>query len=308
VVVGSASGPAASVSQTQASTSSSGGSAQAKPLAASGSPLGLTGGGSQEGPGQASGSAVDTDQLFGAGAPARLQVTPWSAGVTSSGSSTGATGDAAIARVDVRSVEPASVGVLQSSSQATYDPSANGGAGTSSGRGSSDAVALAAGNPALAVSVLHADANSSGHGSTSVLSVNGQDVVPVQLTQGICQGAGAIQAVALNCLQTSGGDGTSQAGAANAATGSGQTALAGAAFDTSATGATGATGTTGAVPPSQSASPLPALSGGQALGGAQSPSRAPSSLPLTGFALLGLLLVACDLLAMGVVIVRLAGA
>jgi hypothetical protein len=210
--------PLLAVGHTSATAGSSGGTATGNAVELGGEPLidGTTGG-TQSGAGSKHGSLLDT----GVTPLGQLEVTPWSATVTSTGSGTTADGDAALLRLFLLDPTVLRAAVLQSHSHAESNDS-----GTS-GSSSSDGAYVNAGDGGLEVTVLHAESSSKSGGSSYLVGINGNNIGTSDDANGQC--AVSVPDVAsLSCLSASGGAaaaGTpSQAGASvgDATLGSGQ--------------------------------------------------------------------------------------
>lgn len=192
------------VSTTGATAAADNSTAEASVLEVGGEPvLGL--GGSQSGDGQSSGVLVDT----GSAAPAQIQVAPWEASSSTTGTERTAHGSAAAARAQVPGV--ADLSVLQSESQASHRSE------KSTAAGSSDAVTLGLAN-FLHVVLLHSEVSSEGKGSSYLASINGTEIGSDEQLGEIC--ALEVSPLAkLSCLVASGGLGAEglTAGAADLA-------------------------------------------------------------------------------------------
>lgn len=293
-------GDIAAVSHTSASASGSGGSATADPLELGGSnPPSSQFGGTQSGDGTKSGSLFDTQST----PLGRLALTPWTASASSSGSGNSASGLADIVLLDLgdpSSQQSASLRVLQSRSDATWNSQ------ESTGSSSSDGAILDVGGPSgLAVDVLHSETSSSGAGSSYLLSVTGNQIGSSSQANGQCS-LTLPSVLALECLTASGGTGangvlTSTAGVVSAAvgpTGSGLTAGLIQAASTSGKAPAAAPAVTPAVssPAASSPAAAPAASAPAASAPAAAAPAASSSLPFTG-ANIGLLVAAALALA-----------
>jgi hypothetical protein len=155
-------------------------------------------GGKQVGVGTNAGKAVDT----GTTPLGRLQVLPWNATVGQSGSSQSASSSAALARLMLMNPDVANADILQSSTSATNNGM------NSTGAASSDAAVLNVGGvKGMTIKVLHSESNSSGHGTTYVISFNDKPLVTVdQLGAHLC--ALALPSVLdVSCLAVAGGIG-----------------------------------------------------------------------------------------------------
>lgn len=207
--------PLLAVGHTKATAGGSS-SATANALEVNGDPLidGTTGG-TQSGAGSKQGSLLDT----GVTPLGQLQLTPWSATVTSTGDGSTADSDAALLRLFFVDPKMLRAAVLQSHSHAESSSSGS----TSSS--SSDGAVLNAGDGALDVHVLHAESASGSKGSSYLVGINGNQIG----TSGDANGSCAVKVpdvVSLSCLSATGGTaGTvTNAGAsvADATLGSGQ--------------------------------------------------------------------------------------
>jgi hypothetical protein len=208
--------PLLAVGHTSATAGGSSSSATGNAVELGGEPLidGTTGG-TQTGPGSKHGALLDT----GVTPLGQLEVTPWSAGVTSTSTGTTADGDAALLRLFVGDPTLLRAAVLQSHSHAESNSSG------SSSSSSSDGAYVNAGDGSLEVRVLHAESSSKSGGSSYLVGINGNNIGTSDDANGSC--AISVPDVAsLSCLSASGGTaGTaSQAGASvgDATIGSGQ--------------------------------------------------------------------------------------
>jgi hypothetical protein len=155
-------------------------------------------GGKQVGVGTNSGKAIDT----GTTPLGRAQVLPWNATVGQSGSSQNASSSAAAVRGTLINPDVANLDVLQSSTSASNNGM------KSSGAASSDAAVLNVGGvKGMTIKVLHSESNSSGHGTTYLISFNDTPLVTVdQLGAHLC--ALALPSVLdISCLAVAGGIG-----------------------------------------------------------------------------------------------------
>lgn len=255
--------PLLAVGHTTATAGGSSSSATGNALEVGGKPLvdGMTGG-TQTGAGSKHGALLDT----GVTPLGQLQVTPWSAAVTSTDTGSTADSDAALLRLFVGDPSVLQAAVLQSHSHAESSSSGS----TSSS--SSDGAVLNAGDGALDVHVLHAESSSGSKGSSYLVGINGNQVG----TSGDANGSCAVAVpgvVSLSCLTATGGTaGTvSNAGAAvgNATLGSGQAG--GTVVGTQASGRTATQG-----------SGSPKTSGASGSSASNSASNSGSALPFTG--------------------------
>jgi hypothetical protein len=268
--------PLLAVGHTSATAGSSSGSATGNALEVGGEPLidGMTGG-TQQGAGSKQGSLLDT----GVTPLGQLQLTPWSAAVTSTSSGTSSDSDAALLKLFLVDPGMLRVAVLHSHSHAEANS-----AGSSSSS-SSDGAEVNAGDGALDVHLLHSESSSSSGSSSYLIGVNGNEIGTSDDADGNC----AVEVpgvVALSCLTATGGTaGTaSNAGAAvgDATIGSGQAGGTVAGTHASGNKATLGGGTT----PTSSSNGSTASTGG-------------SSLPFTGATLPPLVAIGALLLAAG---------
>lgn len=186
------------ISHTKASASSSGTSSTANSLELGGSPPAPQFGGTQTGPGSNSNALLDT----GPSSQFRLALTPWSVTNTQSDGQNSASAIADILLLDLgdqTTAESASLRVLQSTSDATWNSN------SSTGTASSDGAILTAGGPSgLDVDLLHSDASSDGTGHSYLLSVNGNQIGSNGQVNGQCA-LSVPPLVSLECLTASGG-------------------------------------------------------------------------------------------------------
>ena len=184
------------VSSTGATADSNTASSEASVISITEHPLfGL--GGTQQGDGQTGGALLDTQ----ASLPARVQVAPWAASASGTGTSTRqAKSSAAVARADVPDVADAHV--LTSDSEATHSGQASNGTAVTAGfqLGVLNAIRLV---------LLHSEVSSDGMGHSYLLGLNGMELGTDEQLGGtpLC----ALQApglLALSCLSSSGGTGT----------------------------------------------------------------------------------------------------
>lgn len=207
--------PLLAVGHTKATAGGSS-SATANALEVNGDPLvdGTTGG-TQSGAGSKHGALLDS----GVTPLGQLELTPWSATVTSTSSGSTADSDAALLRLFFVDPTVLRAAVLQSHSHAQSDSSG------SSSSSSSDGAVLNAGDGALDVHVLHAESSSGSKGSSYLVDVNGNKVGTSDDANGSCA-VDVPGVVSLSCLTATGGTaGTvTNAGAAvgHATLGSGQ--------------------------------------------------------------------------------------
>jgi hypothetical protein len=188
----------AEAGHTHAHAGSSGTTSDADALGLGGKTLvdGKTGG-SQTGAGNASGNLLDTGQT----PLGRLAVTPWSASATQSGTNSTADSEAAVAAANVLGPKVVSIWLLHSTSHADWS------AASSSSKSTSDGAEVNAGDGALDVKVLHSETDSSGKGSSALLSVNGNDVGSSDQANGGCT-LTVPSVLSLTCLDASGGQGS----------------------------------------------------------------------------------------------------
>ena len=197
----SASGVAAQVgslvdiSKTGATADSNTASSEASVIRITEHPLfGL--GGSQQGDGQTGGALLDTQSSL----PARVQVAPWAASASGSGTAT-RTGrsSAAVARADIPDV--AKAGVLTSDSEATHTDAASSGTAVTEGLhlGVLDAIDLV---------LLHSEVSSTAKGHSYLVGLNGTELgTDDQLGASPLCALDAPGLLALSCLTASGGQG-----------------------------------------------------------------------------------------------------
>ena len=268
-------GDAVVVGQSRAHAGPDGTSAGANPLGL-GPPFSVYPfGGEQKGSGRKGGALAN---LGTRATGPKLQLLPWNAAVTDSSGQSHAEGDAAILRAglgDLFSV-PLDLSVLDTRSSADYR------GGASTGTSSSDGLLLNAGNGLLSVDLLHADANSSGTGSSYVADVNGNRVLSGSQASGQCAQS-VPDVIALSCLSAAGGPGSFSSEVAGATIGGpssgGQVAAGLSSTTSSGTGATGAG--TGAVTPPPSVSGSSSVAPTNA-GDVVTAAPARGSLPTTG--------------------------
>jgi hypothetical protein len=187
------------VGQTSAKAGQSEMEATANALAIGGAPLSEQFGGSTK----STGSSKKSGQLLDTGSTplGRLQVTPWEAATEPKDGCRTASSRAALARVTLVDEETLHLNVLQSQSDASHCGA------TSTGKGSSDGATLNLGGDALALVLLHSEADSSNAGSTFLLSLNGNEIVTGEQAGGQC----ALEVpglLGLTCLAVGGGEGT----------------------------------------------------------------------------------------------------
>jgi hypothetical protein len=198
----SASGVAAQVgslldiSKTGATADSNTASSEASVIRITEHPLfGL--GGSQQGDGQTGGALLDTQSSL----PARVQVAPWAASASGSGTATRkGSSSAAVARADVPDI--AKAGVLTSDSEATHTDAA------SSGRAITEGLHLGI-LDVLDLVLLHSEVDSSAKGHSYLVGLNGTELgTDDQLGASPLCALNAPGLLALSCLTASGGQGT----------------------------------------------------------------------------------------------------
>lgn len=186
------------VSHTSASASGGGTSSTANPLELGGKPPASQFGGTQNGDGTSTGNLMDT----GPSSQFRLALLPWSASNSQNGTENSASALSDIVLLDLgdqTTAQSASVRVLQSESNATWNSS------NSSGNSSSDGAIIKAGGPSgLNIDVLHAETSSSGTGSSYLLSINGNEIGSSGQVNGQCT-LTIPSLLSLNCLTASGG-------------------------------------------------------------------------------------------------------
>lgn len=178
-------------SEAKASVISIGG----KPLQHPGGPESVGGfGGSESGEGESQGSLIDTVDK----SPVRVQVAPWKARATgqknTNGGKRSSSASAALARVEVP--DHAQVGVLTSESSAEHTNT------QSTGKSTSDAAEIKAGD--LHLVLLHSEVDSNAKGDTYLVSLNGTKIgTREQLGQLCALDLSGVAAV--SCLTASGG-------------------------------------------------------------------------------------------------------
>jgi hypothetical protein len=193
------------VSRTGATADSGTASSEASVIRITGHPLfGL--GGSQQGDGQTGGSLLDTQSSL----PARVQVAPWKASASGSGSSTRkANSSAAAARADVPDI--AHAGVLTSDSEASHTDQKSGGTAIAEGfqLGILDAIRLV---------LLHSEVSSEGGGHSYLVGLNGTEIgTDEQLGASPLCALNAPGLLSLSCLSASGGGSGTAGGVTEAA-------------------------------------------------------------------------------------------
>ena len=193
------------VSRTGATADSGTGSSEASVVRLAEEPvLGL--GGSQQGDGSASGSLLDTQSSL----PARVQLAPWAASASGTGTTTRqAHSSAAVARADVPDI--AHAGVLTSDSQATHTDQKSSGTAITEGfqLGILDAIRLV---------LLHSEVSSEGGGHSYLVGINGTEIgTDDQLGASPLCALSAPGLLSLSCLSASGGDSGAAGGVVDAA-------------------------------------------------------------------------------------------
>jgi len=233
-------------------------------------------GGTQTGVGHSEGGLLDTgDTPLG-----RLQLTPWSATVTSTSTHRHSEAEAAVLRLVLIDPDTLFLNVLQSQSVADNDDTTN----KSSGSSSSDGAVLGLGG-ALTVDVLHAETSSSGEGSSYVIGINGNNLITDQDVGGACAIA-VDPLIDLTCVSASGGTGSNGVTSTVASTVDG-TVLGQIGAGVTSVGTTSGSGTTTAPAVVPAPAPAPVVQAAQA---AQLPrtGAASSVLAMFGAALLAL--------------------
>ena len=193
------------VSRTGATADSGTASSEASVIRITEHPLfGL--GGSQQGDGQTDGSLLDTQSSL----PARVQVAPWKASASGSGSATRkANSSAAVARADVPDI--AQAGVLTSDSEASHTDQRSGGTAVTDGfqLGILDAIRLV---------LLHSEVSSEGGGHSYLVGLNGTEIgTDEQLGASPLCALNAPGLLSLSCLSASGGGSGTAGGVGDAA-------------------------------------------------------------------------------------------
>jgi len=183
------------VSQTGATAGAGAPSAQATVVSLAGEPL-LGLGGSQTGDGDSAGALADT----GTSLPARVQVAPWHAAASGTGTATRrAKSSAALGRADLPDV--VSAGVLTSDSEATDTDQQSTGTAVTNGVD----LGLLDG---FRVVVLHSEADSTGHGHSYLASLNGLELgTDGELGNSPLCALNAPGLLGLSCLTATGGTG-----------------------------------------------------------------------------------------------------
>lgn len=178
------------VSTTGAQAGTDTSSAQATVVEVGGEPL-LGLGGTQSGPGTSDGALADT----GSALPAHVQVAPWEATASQSGTARSSRGSAAAARADVPEV--LDVDVLESESQATHTDD------KSTGEGFSNGVDLGL-LDILRIVLFHAEVSSEGEGSSFLAGLNDTEIGSDEQLSEICSLA-AHPLLSFSCLDVAGG-------------------------------------------------------------------------------------------------------
>jgi hypothetical protein len=190
------------ISHTASSASGSGTSSKANALEVGGQPLSSQFGGSQAGPGSNSGALIDT----GPSTQFRLQVTPWSAANTETGSQKTASAVSDILSLDLgdpSTTQSASIRVLQSQSSSSWTSAA------SSSTASSDGATVALGGPSgLSLDLLHSGTSSAGGSNSYLASINGNQIGSSSQVNGACS-LTLPSLLSLNCLTAGAGNGGS---------------------------------------------------------------------------------------------------
>ncbi len=188
------------VSSTGATAGAGAPAAQATVISLAGQPL-LGLGGAQNGDGDSGGALVDT----GSSLPAQVQVAPWHAAATGTGTSTQhAKSSAAVGRASLPSV--VSVGVLTSDSEASHTDQQSTGTSVTNG---ADLGLL----DSIRVVVLHSEVDSAGHGHSFLASLNGTELgTDQQLGATPLCALDAPGLLGLSCLTATGGNGATAPG------------------------------------------------------------------------------------------------
>lgn len=261
-----------SIGETAAHAGGDGGSASASALSLGGHTLidGTTGG-SQSKPGSSSGALLDT----GSTPLGSLALTPWTASATQGASGSTSSADAAVAHATLVDNKTLDIWVLHSRSDAAWTPA------ESSSSSTSDGASVNAGDGALNVLVLHSESKSGSQGSSSLLSINGNEIGSSDQANGQCV-LKVPGLLSLTCLDATGGKGSS-GGSSTADT---LTATLGSADQPQAAVTT--VGSRGAkAPTTVKGEKFPNNSGGNTNGPTVRNDRVPNagagSLPFTGF-------------------------
>jgi len=188
------------ISGTSATAGAGAPSAQATVISLAGQPL-LGLGGSQNGDGDSGGALVDT----GSSLPAQVQVAPWHASASGTGTPTQhAKSSAAAGRANLPGV--VSAGVLTSDSEASHTDQ------QSTGTSVSDGVDLGV-LDGIRVVVLHSEVDSAGQGHSYLASLNGTELgTDQQLGNTPLCALDAPGLLGLSCLTASGGNGATGPG------------------------------------------------------------------------------------------------
>ena len=285
------------VSRTGATAGSSTASSEASVIRVAEEPL-LGLGGTQQGDGQTGGALLDTQSTL----PARVQLAPWAASASGTGTSTTqGTSSAAVARAAVPDVAHANV--LTSDSQATHTGQQSSATAVTEGfqLGILDAIRLV---------LLHSEVSSEGGGSSYLVGLNGMEIgTDEQLGATPLCALAAPGLLSLSCLTASGGSGSTVTEAASQVAGITPALEARsiidpvAAFTSSATAGTGEPATAAA--PAEAIAPQAAetetsrATAPDAVAGAGS-----SALPRTGATIASLAALAGALLLFGVALRR----
>jgi len=285
------------VSQTSANAGPDHDGSKATVLDVAGTPIST--GSSTDGSGPDQGSLLGT----GSSGPADIEVAPYSASSsTPTGGSSNSEGKAALATVNLGSI---ALAVGQSDSKAWYTtgPGAGGGAGAggssqSGGSTTTDGAILTA--PGLNVDLAHADASSSGKGSSYLVGINGTQIPPSSALQGVCNNLNIPSLLALNCVSATGGVGNLFEDVAQAQVPSGTGGLPVTAFGAGGIG--GGVGT--AVLGTSAAQSGGGASIGSAPAGPNTASSGTGNLPFTGAPIALWLLGSVALLGLGAVTVK----
>lgn len=191
------------VSRTGATAGSGTASSEASVIRIAEEPL-LGLGGTQQGDGQTGGALLDTQSSL----PARVQLAPWAASASGTGTSTRqGRSSAAVARAAVPDV--AQAGVLTSDSEATHTDQKSRGTAVTEGfqLGILDAIRLV---------LLHSEVSSEGGGSSYLVGLNGMEIgTDEQLGATPLCALAAPGLLSLSCLSASGGSGSAVTEAAS---------------------------------------------------------------------------------------------
>lgn len=188
------------IAETQATSQSGGGSADAQALTLGGETVS---GGTQQGTGEAGDAVFDTGET----PLGRLAILPWWAKVDNASG----TADARSSLLDLilLSRDVAAISVLQSTSSTRWTPTRSTGSGTTDG-----ATVAVGGEGGLQAVVLHSESNSSGEGEAYLLSLN-ENKVGTADSADVCTLA-VPGLLGLACLAVTGGVGTASATVATA--------------------------------------------------------------------------------------------